>query len=168
MKKLAPLFITLALIVIIIAMFLSVDNKNKITLKISGNTKQLPIEIIPNKMQDPYCMMNIKSQNHSAQAISPTGNTWFFDDIGCLILWIEDKSFKDEAKFYAFSIDSKKWIDAREACYIIGSKTPMLYGFGSFEEKTDPKCIDFKTLRIKILQGETMANPKIRKKILGY
>lgn len=167
MKQLAPLFITLAIIAIIVTMFLSVDNKDKITLKMSGNTKLLPIDIIPHKMQDPHCMMAIESQNHSAQATSPSGNTWFFDDIGCLILWIEDKNFKDEAKLYAFSIDSKKWIDAKEACYIIGTKTPMLYGFGTYESKSE-KCIDFKTLRLKMLQGETMANPKIRKKILGY
>jgi len=167
LKQIAPLLITLAVIGVIVAMFLSVENKDKITLKMSGNTKQEAIDIIPHKMQDPHCMMILNSQNHSAQATSPSGNTWFFDDIGCLILWIEDKSFKEKATLYAFSADSKKWIDARKAYYILGVKTPMMYGFGIYE-KSSPKSIDFKTLRIKMLQGETMANPKIRKKILGY
>jgi hypothetical protein len=42
----------------------------------------------------------------------------------------------------------------------------MGYGFGAYEFKQDG-FIDFKTMKLKMLRGETMNNPAIRKKLLG-
>ena len=42
----------------------------------------------------------------------------------------------------------------------------MNYGFGAYEHKQNG-YIDFDTVKIKMDNQETMANPKIRKKLLG-
>jgi hypothetical protein len=42
----------------------------------------------------------------------------------------------------------------------------MGYGFTPYERKI-PQSISFEEMRLRILRGETMRNPKIRKQILG-
>ena len=67
----------------------------------------------------------------------------------------------------AFSNDTKKYIDTFKAFYKINERTPMLYGFSAYEKPQDGS-IDFDEVIIRMLRGEHMANPKIRKQILGY
>jgi hypothetical protein len=42
----------------------------------------------------------------------------------------------------------------------------MHYGFGSLESAKSGS-IDFKEMQLRMLRGQTLANPKWRKKILG-
>jgi hypothetical protein len=42
----------------------------------------------------------------------------------------------------------------------------MLHGFGAYKDKIGG-YMDYQQMSIKILQGETMADPKIRKRVLG-
>jgi len=42
----------------------------------------------------------------------------------------------------------------------------MLYGFGAYSTLKDG-LIDFETMRLKMLRGENMSDPYIRKKLLG-
>jgi len=42
----------------------------------------------------------------------------------------------------------------------------MHYGFGAREKKCK-ECINFDEMRIRMLRGENLTNPKIRKKLLG-
>ena len=42
----------------------------------------------------------------------------------------------------------------------------MGYGFGAYEHDRD-FLIDFETMRLRMLRGETLNNPKIRKQIMG-
>jgi hypothetical protein len=166
MKKFAPILLIVIVIAVVVVLFLSIENRDRVVIKHSGNIEQKPIKIIPNKMQDPYCLMKLESSIDAVEVISPSGNTWFFDDIGCAVLWLEDKSFKDRAKIYIFSTDTKEWIDAKKAYYKMGIKTPMLHGFGAYKDKIGG-YMDYQQMSIKILQGETMADPKIRKRVLG-
>jgi hypothetical protein len=83
-----------------------------------------------------------------------------------MVLWLQDKSFKDTAKLWIYSIDTEQWIDARNAWYGRADKTAMHYGFGARENKTED-AIDFTTMSLYVLRGEHLGNPKIRKKLLG-
>ena len=106
-----------------------------------------------------------KNNKHSASFIK-NDTIYYFDDIGCLILWSsENKLDAKDAK--VFTKDSARYINAKDAYYKIGDKTPMSYGFVAFENKVEEE-IDFGEVNIKMLRGEHMANPKIRKHILGY
>ncbi len=106
-----------------------------------------------------------KSNLHSASLAEGT-TVHYFDDIGCLVLW-SNKNGLDMQKAQVFSNDTHKYIDAKSASYSIGEKTPMAYGFSAYEHQQENQ-IDFDAVTIKILRGEHMANPKIRKQILGY
>ncbi len=106
-----------------------------------------------------------KSNLHSA-SLAKKGTIYYFDDIGCLVLW-GNKNEVDIKKAKVFSNDTHKYIDAKNANYTIGEKTPMSYGFSAYENKQKHQ-IDFDAVTLKILRGEHMANPKIRKQVLGY
>jgi nitrous oxide reductase accessory protein NosL len=84
-----------------------------------------------------------------------------------MVEWLEKKSFKKEAKIWVYTLDTNQWIDAKKAWYGVTDKTAMHSGFGAREEKIE-KSIDFSEMSLRALRGETLANPKIRKKLLGH
>jgi nitrous oxide reductase accessory protein NosL len=166
MKKLAP-FITILLFVgVIVALFLSLGKVQKMVVIKEGNLQKLPLEIVLNKYQDSDCGMVIEDMTYVSEVVAPDGKTWFFHDHGGFIHWLEDKPFKDEAVIWVRTKDTQKWINAKKAYYSLNDITPMGYGFGAYE-KSQKGFIDFDTMRLKMLRGETMNNPKIRKKLLG-
>jgi hypothetical protein len=57
-------------------------------------------------------------------------------------------------------------MNAREAKYGVKDHTAMHYGFGAREKETN-ETISFKEMMLRIYRGETLANPKYRKKLLG-
>ena len=91
-----------------------------------------------------------------------------FDDIGCMILWAKEHDVdlsKIETKIYLN--EQKKYINSKDAYYKIDGRTPMNYGFVAYEKNCD-ECIKFDEVILKMLRGEHLGNPKIRKKVLGY
>ncbi len=131
------------------------------------NTKMLPIKIVPNKMQDPQCHMYLSNNTFAVEVITKDYKTHFFDDPGCSILWMKAQNIDPkDVTIWAYTIDTKKWIDAKKAHYSISDfQTPMHYGFGVYE-KNRKNFINFSEMRLRMLRGENMTNPKIRKKIL--
>ncbi len=160
------IIITFLLIAVFVGAFLFFGKKENKTVVYRDNKNLKPITIVPNKMQDPQCKMYIETQKHSAQVIMQDHKTYFFDDAGCMVLWLKDLGTKMKYYPYVFSEDTDKWIDATKACYKIGIHTPMHYGFGAYEHH-DKECISYDDFKLKMYRGETMANPVIRKKYLG-
>jgi len=116
----------------------------------------------------PQCNMELPKSNIHTSTIDDNGNIKYFDDVGCMILWAKDNDFNfTNMKTKIFSNDTKKYINTFDAYYKIDEKTPMRYGFSAYEIKKD-KTISFDEVIMKMLRGEHMANPKIRKQILGY
>ena len=114
------------------------------------------------------CFMPLpESQVHTA--ILMDGNDEkLFDDIGCMVLWSQENKIDLKTKqSKIFANDSKVYIDTSKAYFTINEKTPMLYGFSAYEKSCE-KCINFNEVIIRMSRGEHMANPKIRKHILGY
>jgi len=114
----------------------------------------------------PQCHMEVDKSNEHSASIVKNGTIYYFDDIGCLILWSHENKL-DAKLAMVFTKDSARYIEAKDAHYKIGGKTPMSYGFVAFENSVEDE-IDFDEVSIKMLRGEHMANPKIRKQILGY
>ena len=166
LKKLSPFFVVIALVTLIVFVFLSLaSSQNMIVIK-EGNTEQLPLEMELGKYQDSDCGMVIDTLEYASQVIAASGKTWFFHDHGGFINWLKDKEFEDEAVIWVMSADSKKWIDGRRAFYSLNEKTPMGYGFGAYENRAE-NHVDFETMRLRMLRGETMNNPLIQKQLLG-
>jgi nitrous oxide reductase accessory protein NosL len=166
MKKIAPIVIIVVIVGIIVALFLSLGKAQKMIVIKEGNLKKVPLKMELNKCQDSYCGMVITELDYASQVIAPDGKTWFFHDHGDFVEWLKDKPFAKEAVIWVMSRDTHKWIDGRKAFYSINELTPMGYGFGAYENKGDG-MIDFETMRLKVLRGETMKDPKIRKQLLG-
>lgn len=166
MKKFTPFLIVLLFVGIIVTIFLSLAKVQNMVVIKEGNLKQLPLKIALHKYQDSDCGMVIEDLTYASQVIAPDGKTWFFHDHGGFIHWLEDKPFKDEAVIWVMSRDTNKYVNARTAYYSLNEITPMGYGFGAYEKKQEG-FVDFKTMSLKMLRGETMNNPKIRKKYLA-
>ncbi len=116
----------------------------------------------------PQCNMPLPDSNLHTSDMKHNGDMTYFDDVGCMILWAKDEKIDlKEVKTRIFSNDTKKYIDPFKANFAINERTPMLYGFSAYEKECEG-CIKFDEVIIKMLRGEHMANPKIRKQILGY
>jgi copper chaperone NosL len=166
-KKFIPFFVILSLVALIVTIFLSVASQKEMIVIKEGNAEKVPLEMVVNKYQDSDCGMLIDNMDYISQVISPTGKTWFFHDHGGFVKWLEDKEFRDSSVVWVMSKDTKKWIDGRTASYSLVDKTPMGYGFGAYENKVSTH-VDFDTMRLRMLRGETLNNPHIRKQLLGH
>lgn len=165
-KKIIPFAIIIVIVAIIISVFLSLASSQNMIVVKEGNLKQLPLEMALHKYQDSDCGMVIEDLEYASQLSLSNGKTWFFHDHGGFIHWLEDKNFKNDVMIWVMSKDSKKWIDAKNAYYSLTDITPMGYGFGAYEKNFDG-YIDYDTMRLKMLRGETMNNPLIQKQLLG-
>jgi len=161
-----PFVIIIVLVFIIITVFLSLAQDSKMTVIKQGNIKQLPIEMKIGMYQDSDCGMVIDDLNDASQVSIKNGKTWFFHDHGGFVKWLEDKEFRDSAVIWVKTRDTKKYVNAREAFYSLTDDTAMGYGFGAYETKQD-LYVDFDTMRLRMLRGETLNNPSIRKQLLG-
>jgi len=166
MKKLLPLLSIALLIAVIAIVFVSMAKKDAPVTIAKGNMAFKPLPIKLGKTNDTQCAMLIKSNRNAAEAIAPDGRTWFFDDPGCMMTWLKSREWADKAVLWVHTLDTKRWMDARKAWYGVTDVTEMHYGFGAREKKCKG-CIDFEEMRLRMLRGENLTNPKIRKKLLG-
>lgn len=166
MKKILPFLTIIIIIAVIVIIFLSMSNKKQMVVLKEGNITQTPLEIILGKYQDSDCGMIIDDMTYVSQVASKSGKTWFFHDHGGMVNWLKDKSIKDTGKIWVMTIDTKKYIDGRKAWYSRTENTPMGYGFGAYEKKED-NLISFDEMSLKMLRGENLTNPYIRKELLG-
>lgn len=166
MKKNISLFIVLILTLIIVILFFSLAASTNIVVVKEGNVEQLPIEMSAGLFQDSDCGMVIDDLRDASQVIIKNGKSWFFHDHGGMVKWLDDKEFKESAKIWVMSRDTKRWIDARIAFYSLKDETPMGYGFGAYEKESQ-EYVNFDTMRLRMLRGETLRNPLIKKQLLG-
>ena len=164
MKKFGPVIAGVILIAVVGVLFMSQDNIEKYTTEVSGNTERVPLPIEFGFYQDLQCNMLIENIRDAAQAVSADGKTWFFDDVGCLALWLEDQKNMDEWVLWVYSRDSKDWIDGRSAWYSRADNTPMHYGFAAYSAQQDG-FINFHEMYLKMLRGENLTDPYVRKEL---
>ncbi len=91
------------------------------------------------------CKMVVSERNHAAQIINPiTGKTYYFDDIGCVVLWLKENEIKwaDKAIIWVTDYKTGKWINAKEAKWSTTSITPMAFGFVAYKEGSEPKDVE--------------------------
>ena len=142
------------------------QQKTRDVTQISNHT-HTPIEFKDNTLQCPRCFMYLVGKKHTAQAIDAAGKTYFFDDPGCLILWTKEQKIASETlTLWIYSMDTHRWIDMRKAHFDTKEITPMGHGFAAYENAQEG-FIDFEEMHLHMLRGESMANPKIKKQLLG-
>ncbi len=135
----------------------------------SSNNKKSLDEIKQDQAICPQCNMPLSSDSNDFTAYAIVDNhTIYFDDIGCMVLYLQEHNINlQNIDTKVFTIDTKKYIDGKKCYYKMDHKTPMHYGFVCYEKQVEGN-LAIKDMQLKILRGETMINPKIRKQILGY
>ncbi len=118
------------------------------------------------------CLMGIADSLYAVQAINSQGNVLWFDDIGCLITYVNTpnwKQFKNNGKVKIWVGNTEKggWIDAEKAYYNFGKHTPMGYGYSAVSTPNDT-TFTFAQIIKRINEGKTMREKFLEKnKMMG-
>ncbi len=196
MKRFLPYIFLLCVFVLL---YIQNRSTTEYIYEISGNLKKEPLPISEIKKDKKVfcseCKMMVKTVRNSAQVITPKGKTYFFNDVGCMIHWVnEQKNYEEkELVMYVFVPECSCYMDAYEAWYIRDGITPLGYGvvaFGTYMEaqrsdlisssveygyknfkgdlKAEKYVYEFDEVKDFVLRGETLLHPLIRKKLLHY
>jgi hypothetical protein len=65
--------------------------------------------------------------NRSAAPVVARGDRHYFDDIGCMVLWLDGREPPERA--WVRDAAAPAWLDAHAARYVAGARTPMDFGF---------------------------------------
>ncbi len=86
-----------------------------------------PEEPVWGKQPCAHCAMLVSDKRYAAQA-TMDGERRFFDDIGCMVLWADERRAPPHPAWVR-DAEQGTWVDARGARYAEGAKTPMDFGF---------------------------------------
>ncbi len=118
-----------------------------------------PVEVRWDKESCTRCAMAVSDFYFSAQIRGGPADSrtkvYKFDDIGCAVIWLDQQSWKDDARTEVWVNDHRngEWIDARKASYVTGLVSPMAYGLGA---QSDPATdgLDYTAASLHIYQVE--------------
>jgi len=128
-----------------------------------GNKEQLPVDFVWDRVACEECKMALSDPHYSAQVIDPNGRAYFFDDIGCAILWLRRQPWKDKARTWVNDVKTTKWIEAKKANWIYGDPhTPMGYGFAATLSPVE-NALDWVTVKKWMVIGKNLVNENMVK-----
>ncbi len=84
-----------------------------------------PAEPVWGKEPCAHCAMVLSDRRFGAQVLSSAGERFFFDDPGCMVLFLEERGL---GSAQAWVHEDSRWVDARGARYASGAVTPMDFG----------------------------------------
>ena len=145
----------------------AMSSKVKQTVKtfFSQNIAYKVIDVKANEYRCATCKMNVSQLDYVTQAVTKNGNTYFFDDIGCMILWMERNSTR-VMKQYVKTLDTHRWMEAEKVYYSRIAPSPMGYGFAPVEVLREG-LISYSEMKVLMLEGETLRNPDIKKRLIS-
>lgn len=130
----------------------------------SGDTGTGPKDVKWDRDACERCRMVLSDRHSSAQIrYQPKDKkrtkVVTFDDFGCAVLWLEDKSWKDDPHTEIWITDHRtgEWIDARQATYVPGKLTPMEYGLGAQLEWSEGG-LSYEQAKLHVAQVEQRFN----------
>ncbi len=114
------------------------------------------------------CKMVVSDRLYAVQTTDPTtGKTYYFDDIGCVILWFDEEKipWAKNAKIWVTDHKTGKWIDAKEAKWGTIDITPMGFGFAAYAVGNEPKdceVIDYQEMAKRCIVLEKLKKERGR------
>lgn len=108
-------------------------------LSACGNEAYEPRDINAETDVCKICNMSVTSVDYAAQAVLKNKDTVVFDDLGCLMAYIEGNGDKEIGAAYIRDTNSSKWLNIKEASYVYSADywTPMNYGVLAFATKEE-------------------------------
>jgi nitrous oxide reductase accessory protein NosL len=92
------------------------------------------------------CKMAISDKHYVSQIVNPKdAKRYFFDDIGCAILWMQEQNitWEQEAFIYVANAKNGEWLDAKKAVYSDKANSPMRFGFAAHFEKSENSDVEY-------------------------
>lgn len=125
-----------------------------------------PPEIIYGETECDRCGMLINDARYAAAYMTTDGEARFFDDIGGMLIH-HAENHEDVHLFWVHDRESKVWVKANEAVYVMGKElmTPMGFGIAAHNsreeadalaEETGGMIMEFDDLMAKAEAGELM------------
>jgi len=128
-----------------------------------GNEEQLPVDFVWDREDCEECKMALSDPHYSAQVIDPNGKAYFFDDIGCAILWLDRQPWKDKARTWVNDVKTTEWIEAKKANWVAGDpRTPMGYGFAATLSQVE-NALQYESVKKSMTSGNTLVNENMQK-----
>jgi len=135
--------------------------ESKISVR-HGNTDKQPLQIEFGKYLCHESGTVINDLYNTAQAVMPNGDTYFFNDIANVFMWLMRQKNKDEIVVWVYSQDTSRYILAKDAWYSRVDITPMGYGIGAYEYHVYGINDNyFEDVLLYAARGETLINPLI-------
>ncbi|MEH7525460.1 nitrous oxide reductase accessory protein NosL [Bacillus sp. JJ1503] len=105
-----------------------------ISLTACSNKTAAPVEIKANEEDCDACHMGIEDLHSAAQIILEDGEPKLFDDIGCMVVYMQEHQPKYEAAF-VHDFDSEEWISFDNSTFVQNQNihSPMNYGIAAYE-----------------------------------
>ena len=74
-----------------------------------------------------HCQMMVSSRLFASQIVAPGEEPLFFDDLGCLAAWLQEKPLAKEAVIYVADHRTGDWVPATRAVFsrVPNLETPM-------------------------------------------
>lgn len=91
-----------------------------------------PVEPSWNRTPCAHCGMLVGDPAHAAQLHTPAGEVRFFDDAGCLLLYVSERPDEAGAAWF-HHFREPRWIPAASAGFVAAESTPMSYGLGAVD-----------------------------------
>ena len=105
-----------------------------------------PVEPAWGKQPCAHCAMVLSEHGFGAQLVSSDGERFFFDDPGCMVLFVEERRLAS-ARAWVYDDGAGRWTDAHTARYTRGAGTPMDFGFAA----TSTGALGWNELRTEVL-----------------
>lgn len=145
----------------VLILFANIEEKN--VYVVHGNAEKQPLEIVFEKYFCSQDRVPIKELFNTAQAVRANGDTYFFNDVGSFLLWLNRQEDKDELVTWVYAQDTERYVPAKGAWYSRVEITPMGYGFGAYEYHIYGTAdYYFNEAERFALRGETLWHPMVR------
>ncbi len=117
------------------------------------------------------CLMGLADAKFSAQSINMRNEVVWYDDLGCLIEYMDSPDWEkfggNEAVSYIADASTGEWIRVEDAWYVYGIDTPMGYGFAAYKDYSEG-AFDFATTAQRIRDGLSMREDFLKKKKMRH
>lgn len=83
------------------------------------------------------CNMLVPNDHNATQLLLNDGQSLKFDDLGCMMAWVEENGLDDVNVLYVRDFHTEEWIGLEESTFVYHKdfRTPMAYGVFSFDSK---------------------------------
>ena len=96
-----------------------------------------PVEIVVNEDICSLCRMAVSERRFAAEVVTGEGRVEVFDEIGCLVEWLEGNGRPAEAGTFVVDYGTGEWLAAEGAAYVRSPEltTPMGHGIAAFRDR---------------------------------